>query len=102
MATATATTLPPAQPLLASDPAQWRLASDPARLADDLVADEHVLRDPSSSEAVLGAAAGRQPAASQPPRPHPASGPRPRAREPRRRSSKSTTAMSTRVGSSPR
>ena len=63
MATATATTLPPAQPLLASDPAQWRLASDPARLADDLVADEHVLRDPSSSEAVLMAAARRQQAA---------------------------------------
>ena len=63
MATATATTLPPAQPLLASDPAQWRLASDPARLADDLVADEHVLRDPSSSEAVLRAVARRQQAA---------------------------------------
>src|ERR1700755_1626298 len=63
MATPTATTLPPAQPLLASDPAQWRLASDPARLADDLVADEHVLRDPSSSEAVLRAVARRQQAA---------------------------------------
>jgi soluble lytic murein transglycosylase-like protein len=55
--------LPPAQPLLASDPAQWRLASDPARLADDLVADQQALRDPSSSEAVLMAAAGRQQAA---------------------------------------
>ena len=72
MATATATTLPPAQPRLASDPAQWRLASDPAqwrlasdpaRLADDLVADERALRDPSSSEAVLMAAARRQQAA---------------------------------------
>src|SRR6201998_2242919 len=63
MPTATASTLPPAQPLLASDPAQWRLASDPARLADDLVADEHVLRDPSSSEAVLTAVARRQQAA---------------------------------------
>src|SRR6201987_4706877 len=63
MATATATTLPPAQPLLASPPAQWRLASDPARLADDLVADEHVLRDPLSSEAVLRAVARRQQAA---------------------------------------
>jgi soluble lytic murein transglycosylase-like protein len=72
MATATATTLPPAQPRLASDPAQWRLASDPAqwrlasdpaRLADDLVADERALRDPSSSEAVLMAVARRQQAA---------------------------------------
>jgi soluble lytic murein transglycosylase-like protein len=62
-AIATATTPPPAQPLLASDPAQWRLASDPARLADDLVADEQALRDPSSSEAVLTAAARRQQAA---------------------------------------
>src|SRR6201992_3788592 len=54
MATATATTLPPAQ---------WRRASAPARLADALVADEHVLRDPSSSEAVLRAVARRQQAA---------------------------------------
>ena len=46
-----ATTLPPAQP---------RLASDPAQLADGLVADEHALRDPSSSEAVLTEAARRQ------------------------------------------
>src|SRR6478672_4245371 len=59
-ATATATTLPPPQPLRASDPAQWRLASDPAHLVDDLVADEQALRDPSSSEAVLMAAARRQ------------------------------------------
>ena len=42
---------------------KWRLASDPAQLADDLVADEHALRDPSSSEAVLMAAARRQQAA---------------------------------------
>ena len=62
-ATATVTTLPPAQPRLASDPRKWRLASDPAHLADDLVADEHALRDPSSSEAVLMAAARRQQAA---------------------------------------
>ena len=61
-ATATATTLPPPQPLRASDPAQWRLASDPAHLADDLVADEQALRDPSS-EAVVIAAARRQQAA---------------------------------------
>ncbi|HEX4560020.1 MAG TPA: lytic transglycosylase domain-containing protein [Mycobacterium sp.] len=49
--------------MLASEPTQWRLASDPARLADDLVADEQALRDPSSSEAVLTAAARRQQAA---------------------------------------
>jgi hypothetical protein len=59
-ATATATTLPPAQPLLASDPGQWQLASDPARLADDRVADQQALRDPLSSEALLLAAARRQ------------------------------------------
>jgi soluble lytic murein transglycosylase-like protein len=53
----------PAKPLPPSDPAQWRLASDPAHLADDLVADEQVLRDPSSSEAMLLAAARRQQAA---------------------------------------
>jgi hypothetical protein len=46
-----ATTLPTAPP---------RLASDPAQLADDLVADEQTLRDPSSSEAVLTDAARRQ------------------------------------------
>ncbi len=49
-----ATTLPPAQP---------RLASDPVHLAGDLVADEQALRDPSSSEAVLMGAARRQQAA---------------------------------------
>jgi hypothetical protein len=68
-ATATATTLPsaqwrlvsgPAQWRLPSGPAQWQLASDPTRLADDLVADEQALRDPSSSEAVLMEAVGRQ------------------------------------------
>jgi hypothetical protein len=53
----------PAQWRLASDPAQWRLASDAAHLAGDLVADEEALRDPSSSEAVLMAAARRQQAA---------------------------------------
>ena len=47
---ASATTLP-AQPLL---------TSDPALLAGDLVADEQALRDPSSSEAVLLAAAHRE------------------------------------------
>jgi hypothetical protein len=43
--------------------AQPLLASDPASLADDLVADEQALRDPSSSEAVLAAAAHREQAA---------------------------------------
>jgi hypothetical protein len=40
--------------------AQPALASDPAVLAGDLSADERALRDPSSSEAVLAAAAHRQ------------------------------------------
>jgi hypothetical protein len=62
-ATASATTVSPAQPRLASEPLQPLLASDPAHLADDLVADEKALRDPSSSEAVLMAAAHRQQAA---------------------------------------
>ena len=71
-ATATATMHPlrqqrlasdPAKPLPGSDPAQWRVASDPAHLADDLVADQQALRDPSLSEAVLMAAARRQQAA---------------------------------------
>ncbi|MBV9514252.1 MAG: lytic transglycosylase domain-containing protein [Mycobacteriaceae bacterium] len=43
--------------------AQPRLASDPAQLADDLVADEQALRDPSTPEAALAAAARRQQAA---------------------------------------
>jgi soluble lytic murein transglycosylase-like protein len=63
VATAPATALPPPQPRLASEPLQPVLASDPAKLADDLVADENALRDPSSSEAVLTAAAHRQQAA---------------------------------------
>lgn len=45
------------------EPAQPRLAADPARLADDLVDDERALRDPSSTEAELVAAARRQQAA---------------------------------------
>jgi soluble lytic murein transglycosylase-like protein len=45
------------------DGAQPHLASDPARLADDLVADELALRDPSTGEAALVAAAHRQQAA---------------------------------------
>ncbi|HPX35347.1 MAG TPA: lytic transglycosylase domain-containing protein [Mycobacterium sp.] len=43
--------------------AQPRLASDPAQIADDLVADQLALRDPSTPEAVLAAAARRQQAA---------------------------------------
>src|SRR4051812_4673953 len=50
----TATTTAGAQPTIASDPAQ---------LADDLVADEQTLRDPSTPEAALQAAARRQQAA---------------------------------------
>ena len=53
----------PAKPRPASDPAQWRLASEPTHLADDLVADQQALRDPSSPAAVLMAAARRQQAA---------------------------------------
>jgi membrane-bound lytic murein transglycosylase B len=43
--------------------AQPRLAADPAQLADDLVADEQALRDPSTPEPALIAAARRQQAA---------------------------------------
>jgi membrane-bound lytic murein transglycosylase B len=43
--------------------AQPRLASDPSQLADDLVADEQALRDPSTAEPALAAAARRQQAA---------------------------------------
>jgi len=43
--------------------AQPQLASDPAQLADDLVADERALRDPSTPEAALVAASHREQAA---------------------------------------
>jgi membrane-bound lytic murein transglycosylase B len=43
--------------------AQPHLAADPAQLADDLVADELALRDPSTGDAALVAAAHRQQAA---------------------------------------
>ncbi|MDR3654263.1 MAG: lytic murein transglycosylase [Mycobacterium sp.] len=43
--------------------AQPQLASDPAQLADDLVADERALRDPSTAEPALEAAAHREQAA---------------------------------------
>jgi len=52
-------------PVAATTPsgAQPRLASDPAQLADDLVADELALRNPSTPESALIAAARRQQAA---------------------------------------
>src|SRR3954453_10623903 len=43
--------------------AQPQLAPDPVQLADNLVADEQALRDPSTAEDALVAAAGRQQAA---------------------------------------
>jgi membrane-bound lytic murein transglycosylase B len=43
--------------------AQPRISSDPARVADDLVADEQALRDASTTEPALTAAARRQQAA---------------------------------------
>jgi hypothetical protein len=43
--------------------AQPRLASDPAKIAEDLIADQLALRDPSTPEAALVAAARRQQAA---------------------------------------
>jgi membrane-bound lytic murein transglycosylase B len=43
--------------------AQPQLALDPVQLADDLVADENALRDPSTPETALAAAAHRQQAA---------------------------------------
>jgi membrane-bound lytic murein transglycosylase B len=43
--------------------AQPQLAADPAQLADDLVADEQALHDPSAPEAALALAARRQQAA---------------------------------------
>ena len=55
-ATSTATPSPVVTTLRAQPP----LATDPAVLASDLSADEQALRDPSSSEAVLAAAAHRQ------------------------------------------
>ncbi|WP_428339407.1 transglycosylase SLT domain-containing protein [Mycobacterium sp.] len=45
------------------DGAQPRLAPNPAQIADDLVADDHALRDPSTGEPALAAAAHRQQAA---------------------------------------
>ncbi|OBF47479.1 lytic transglycosylase [Mycobacterium sp. 852002-50816_SCH5313054-b] len=61
-ALAAPTTVLPAAPRM-PEGAQPQLASDPAQVADDLVADEHALRDPSTSEPALTAAAKRQQAA---------------------------------------
>ncbi len=58
------TTAPPtAQLQLTSGNAQPRLAPEPAQLADDLVADEQALRDPSLPAPVVMEAARRQQAA---------------------------------------
>lgn len=62
--TATALAAPgPARAAIIPAGAQPRLASDPVQLADDLVADELALRDPSTAEPELVAAAHRQQAA---------------------------------------
>jgi soluble lytic murein transglycosylase-like protein len=61
--TASTSTVTPPRRATTVQPAQPRLASNPAQLADDLVADEHALRNRSSSEAVLMRAARRQRAA---------------------------------------
>lgn len=54
---------PTSAPPPAPEVPRRELASDPARIAEDLVDDERVLRDPSSSEALRAAAAHRQQAA---------------------------------------
>src|SRR2546423_9624933 len=51
---------PPSDASATPPTAQPRLAPNPVQLADDLVADEQALRDPSSSEAALISAARRQ------------------------------------------
>jgi len=58
--TASTSTAAPARAAATLAPPQRRLASDPVQLADDLIADEQALLDPSSSEAVLVGAARRQ------------------------------------------
>ncbi|MDT5014650.1 MAG: hypothetical protein QOD39_810 [Mycobacterium sp.] len=59
-ATPAATLTATPSPIATTLAAQPRVATDPVQLADDLVADEQALRDPSSSEAVLTEAARRQ------------------------------------------
>ncbi|HEX2213167.1 MAG TPA: lytic transglycosylase domain-containing protein [Mycobacterium sp.] len=60
-ASASTTTASAAAPTTSTPaPAQPPLAADPARMVDDLVADELTIREPSTSEAALVAAARRQ------------------------------------------
>src|ERR1700741_1147431 len=54
--------IPPSPPTTAAG-AQPTISSDPAQVADDLIADEQALRDPSTPEPALTAAARRQQAA---------------------------------------
>ncbi len=54
---------PTPSPAAAPVGAQPKLAADPAQIADDLVADEQAMRDPSTPEPALTAAARRQQAA---------------------------------------
>ena len=61
--TPSTSTATPSAPATTTPPARPQLASDPVQIARDLVADENALRNPSSSEAVLSAAAYRQQAA---------------------------------------
>lgn len=56
----TASAMPPTTAPAAPAGAQPRLATDPDRLAQDLVADERALRDPSTPEAAMTQAARRQ------------------------------------------
>jgi hypothetical protein len=53
----------PLDPAATTAGAQPKISSDPAQVADDLVADEQALRDPSTPEPALTAAARRQQAA---------------------------------------
>ncbi|WP_328362679.1 transglycosylase SLT domain-containing protein [Mycobacterium sp. NBC_00419] len=57
---ATATATAPASPTATLVGAQPQLAADPAQIGADLVADERALRDPSTPEDALAAAAHRQ------------------------------------------
>jgi hypothetical protein len=53
----------PPGPASTASGAQPKISSDPALLADDLIADEQALRDPSTPEPALASAARRQQAA---------------------------------------
>jgi len=61
--TKTVAAKPPARAVIIPAGAQPQLAPDPAQLADDLVADEQALRNQSTGEDALAAAAHRQQAA---------------------------------------